>query len=224
MSVSDDISSLTLACPLCNSQAFFFTKSKHKQIYFRCDHCKSVFMRPDDYVNSDDEQKRYETHNNDVTDQRYQKFVSPITKTIENNFSEHDQGLDYGCGTGPVVTYVLNQKGYKNIKLYDPFFHDKPEVLENQYDFIICCEVMEHFYNPKAEFKALRQMLKPNGQLLCKTSLFLKKNNQKDFENWHYKDDETHVFFYSEKSLEYIKNEMNFKSVEYGQKLIRFIL
>ncbi|MDN6279539.1 MAG: class I SAM-dependent methyltransferase [Psychroflexus sp.] len=179
-------------------------------------------MHPKDYMDSAKEQMRYETHNNDIHDKRYQKFVSPITKTVEKNFSTQAKGIDFGCGTGPVATHVLQQKGFKNIALYDPYFHNHPEVFKEKYDFIMCCEVMEHFYQPQVEFKKLRQLLKPGGQLLCKTRLFLAHENQTDFEKWHYKDDKTHVFFYGEKSLAYIKDQMGFKTLDFNKKLIQF--
>lgn len=223
MSTATHHLSLTIACPLCNSQASFFIGTFGKT-YLRCHRCSSVFMHPKDYVNPTKEQSRYESHNNDIHDKRYQKFVSPITKAVEKDFDPQAKGLDFGCGTGPVATHVLNQKGFKNIALYDPYFYNRPEIFEETYDFIMCCEVMEHFYEPQEEFSKLRKMLKPGGQLLCKTRLFLSHQNQTDFEKWHYKDDETHVFFYGDKSLAYIKDQMGFKTLDYNNKLIQFSL
>lgn len=215
--------SLTLACPLCNCQASFFIETFGKT-YLRCQGCSSVFMHPKNYVNSAKEQRRYETHNNDIHDKRYQKFVSPITKAVEKNFIPQARGLDFGCGTGPVATHLLNQKGFEDIALYDPYFYNQPKVLKEKYDFIMCCEVMEHFHQPREEFTKLRQMLNPGGQLLCKTYLFLNHQKQTDFDKWHYKDDQTHVFFYGEKSLAYIKNQMHFKTLDFNQKIIQFSL
>jgi len=67
------------------------------------------------------EKECYQTHNNDILDKRYQQFVSPITSHIYNHFSPEDRGLDFGAGTGPVISYLLRQKEYQ-IKQYDPFF------------------------------------------------------------------------------------------------------
>ena len=68
-----------------------------------------------------DEISRYEIHNNDVEDKGYQKFVLPITKAILHNYKPNHTGLDFGAGTGPVISKVLQDHHY-NIKLYDPFF------------------------------------------------------------------------------------------------------
>ncbi|MDA3817128.1 MAG: hypothetical protein PF486_07110, partial [Prolixibacteraceae bacterium] len=91
------------------------------------------------------ERERYIEHNNDVNDVRYQNFVSPITGAVQNDFSPVDSGLDFGGGTGPVITNFINDNGY-NIIDYDPYFNDRPELLEKTYDYIACCEVMEHFF------------------------------------------------------------------------------
>ena len=76
-------------------------------------------------------------------------------------------------------------------------------------DFIICCEVIEHFHSPSSEFALLRKLLKPGGSLLCMTHLLPKKTA---FRNWYYKNDPTHVIFYSEENIQWIKSNFNFES------------
>jgi hypothetical protein len=68
-----------------------------------------------------EEKERYLTHNNDITDPRYQKFVQPVVNAVMENFSTASKGLDFGAGAGPVAAEVLGGKGY-SVKLYDPFF------------------------------------------------------------------------------------------------------
>ncbi|QSS97166.1 class I SAM-dependent methyltransferase [Psychroflexus sp. ALD_RP9] len=215
--------SFTRPCKLCSGRAFYFTET-HNRLYYKCASCTLIFLDPNHYVSPKKEQTRYETHNNDVTDIRYQKFVLPITAAVESRFASTSIGLDYGCGTGPVATYVLQNKGFKNIKLYDPYFEPHEEYLtSNTYDFIICCEVMEHFYEPFKEFKRLSRLLTSGGVLYCKTKLFSDKQNAKDFEKWHYKNDETHVCFYNEKNLAFIAQEFGLKLDKKDNQLISFI-
>ena len=78
---------------------------------------------------------------------------------------------------------------------------------------------MEHFYEPQAEFKALSHRLKPGGKLYCKTSLYSETIN---FENWYYKDDPTHVFLYTTKSLEWIAENLGFSALEINPEVIIF--
>ncbi|WP_372918039.1 class I SAM-dependent methyltransferase [Salegentibacter sp.] len=204
-------------CILCGAETRTFRKSKKRE-FVRCTNCGGIQLLPEYYVAEDIEKQRYLTHNNDVEDPRYQQFVSPITSRVLGEFSFKHTGLDYGCGTGPVAATELEKHGY-SVALYDPFFHSDKGVLTNSYDFIICCEVMEHFYEPTREFRELSGKLNPGGKLYCKTSLY---SEDIDFDNWYYKNDPTHVFFYTEESLIWIKENLGFSRVEIEPKLIVF--
>ena len=158
------------SCPLCNGESSFFHSYKDCD-YYKCTGCQSVFVNSNCFPNPNDERDRYLTHNNDVFDSGYRNFVSPIIDVVVNDFSVDHCGLDFGAGTGPVITEILAEKGY-NIVPYDPFFYNNLELLEKQYDFIICCEVIEHFFKPQEEFAQLRSMLKPIGKLICMTDFY----------------------------------------------------
>ncbi len=201
-------------CPLCNHQAENFFQEK----FFLCSNCLGIFRPKHLLLDPISEQKRYETHNNDVTDIRYQSFVSPITEAILNEFTAKHSGLDFGAGTGPVISKVLSDNGY-NIKQYDPFFHKFPELLNDKYDYIACCEVIEHFYNPQKEFKLLKTLLKKNGALFCMTALY---DHSINFEKWYYKNDPTHVFIYQKETLEWIQINIGFSKVIIENNLIKF--
>lgn len=168
---------------------------------------------------AEDEKKRYETHNNDPEDEGYRQFVAPIVNAIKKGFAPHHLGLDFGAGTGPVITHVLQQSGY-HVNLYDPFFWRHPEHLKLTYDYIACCEVIEHFHNPEKEFGLLRSLLTPNGALYCMTALY---NDEIDFENWYYKNDPTHVFFYHRKTVEWIKKQFSFSEAVIHDRLIQLL-
>ncbi len=206
-------------CRLCDGVSREYHEYLGK-LYLQCSTCRAIFLAPQFYIDPVLEQSRYLEHNNDVTDPRYQDFVSPITQGIKEHFPVTAKGLDYGCGTGPVAAVELQKSGY-SVALYDPFFANNPKVLGDQYDFIICCEVMEHFHNPYVEFKRLRRLLLPNGRLYCKTAVF---SEQTDFGSWYYKNDPTHVFFYTAASLEWIKDMIGFRSLKNEPLLITFSL
>jgi SAM-dependent methyltransferase len=159
-------------------------------------------------------------HNNNVDDVRYQQFVSPVTSAVMNDYSPKHKGLDFGAGTGPVISKVLTDNQF-NIKAYDPFFHNHPQLLDETYDFIACCEVIEHFYTPCKEFSLLKSLLKPNGRLYCMTDIY---NENIDFHGWYYKNDPTHVFFYQQQSFRYIKDKFGFSDVTIDGRLITFIV
>ena len=175
-------------------------------------------MDKDLRLDSEAEKSRYEEHINDVEDKGYQKFVSPITNAIIKDFSTSDEGLDFGAGTGPVISKLLIESKF-SIKLYDPFFQNYPELLDYKYNYIVCCEVMEHFFHPKKEFELLLSLLQPNGKLYCMTDLWNKSIN---FHKWYYKNDQTHVFIYTKETIRWIKKELNFSDVTIDGRLIIF--
>jgi SAM-dependent methyltransferase len=201
-------------CPLC----FCRTEKFHEDVFFLCNQCKGILRPGQKHLSYKQEKAHYETHNNDVNDPRYQQFVSPITAAILEKFTIRHKGLDFGAGTGPVVSKVLNDRGY-NIRLYDPFFHNNPELLERKYDYIVCCEVIEHFHFPNKEFRLLRSMLYPDGILFCMTHLY---QPEYDFSQWYYKNDPTHVFIYQRETIRWIQTNFRFRNHCVENRLIKF--
>jgi len=207
---------MTQTCPLCNNNGNLFYRFKER-IYYKCENCEGIFVDKKLKPNSDSEKTRYENHINNVEDKNYQKFVSPITNAILQNCTKNDKGLDFGAGTGPVISKILQDNNFQ-IAQYDPFFHNYPNLLKQKYDYIACCEVIEHFHNPHKEFVLLKKLLNTNGVLYCMTELYTDKI---DFHKWHYKNDFTHVFIYQKKTLEFIKKHFNFSELHINKRLIK---
>jgi SAM-dependent methyltransferase len=204
-------------CPLCRSKGDVFYHFKER-LYHQCSNCYGIFVNERLKTDSTTEKRRYQEHNNDVDDPKYRQFVSPITNAILQNFTPDDQGLDFGAGTGPVISKVLAENNY-SILQYDPFFHHYPEILKNKYDYIACCEVIEHFYTPYKEFQLLRRLLKKDASLYCMTDLY---DSSIDFHKWYYKNDLTHVFIYQQETIHWIQQEIGFSSVGIDGRLITF--
>lgn len=205
-----------MECRICEHPTRLFFKGYYD--FYQCLSCKSVQRHPSTYPSLQEEKKRYEQHNNDVNDLNYQQFVKPIVNEVLKNHQPNEKGLDFGSGTGPVITKLLKDKDYY-IQTYDPIFDNNKAVLQQQYHFIVCCEVMEHFHDPKKEFTLLKSLLLPGGKLYCMTDLY---SVNIDFDKWYYKNDPTHVFFYSKKSLEYIKRKWGFSKLKIASRLITF--
>lgn len=204
-------------CPLCSGIGEIFYQYK-KRLYHQCNNCYGIFVDQSLIPDNNTEKERYKEHNNDVNDLKYQQFVSPITEAILSSHNKEDQGLDFGAGTGPVIAKVLKDNNY-NIELYDPFFHNNPELLEDKYDYIVCCEVIEHFHNPKKEFRLLKKLMKEGALLYCMTDLYTESI---DFHKWYYKNDMTHVFIYHAKTIRWIQKEFEFINVTIVDRLITF--
>ncbi len=204
-------------CLLCNRVGEVFYKDK-KQLYLKCTRCSAIFMSGAILPDREAEKLRYMEHNNDVNDPGYRKFVSPITSAIMSRFTPGHKGLDFGAGTGPVISEILQEEGY-SIEQYDPFFFNDTALLERKYDYIACCEVIEHFHDPEKEFRLLRRMLLPGGRLFCMTDIY---DHTIDFARWYYKNDPTHVFIYQRETLEMIRKEFGFPELAVEGRLVTF--
>ncbi len=203
-----------MICTLCSSELI----NKKDEYYYHCDTCKALVKDKKYYLSAEDEKARYETHNNDINDLGYQNFTMPITQYVLDNFQAEDKGLDFGSGTGPVISSMLQKKDY-HIVQYDPFFAPNPELLNSKYDYIFSCEVFEHFHNPQKEIERLLSLLTKNGYLLVMTMLY---NNEIDFKGWNYRNDDTHVFIFRKETMEFIEEEYNLEIDVLTDRLIVF--
>jgi SAM-dependent methyltransferase len=208
-----------IKCTLCGAVAEFYSIFREIS-YYSCSECCSILMDPVSYLSKHEEKARYDKHNNDVSDPGYRQFVKPLVDRIKVENNRNAVGLDYGAGPGPVASFLLQEEGYR-MQLYDPFYYPDQAVLETQYDFIICCEVIKHFHFPYDQFVLLKSLLRPGGSLYCMTELH---NEEIEFEHWHYKNDPTHVFFYHRKTLEWIREKLCFSDLLVANRLIHFTL
>lgn len=204
-------------CRLCAAPVTFYQNWRGRD-YWQCDECHALQMDKQHLPERECETALYLTHENDVDDPRYQQFVSPITEAILSQITPDKIGLDFGAGPGPVISKIISEKGYQT-KLYDPVFYPDNRVLTQQFDYIICCEVIEHFHQPAIEFARLKSLLSAGAKLFCMTQLF---DEDIDFAKWHYKNDITHVFFYHRDSLNFIQQQFAFSTVAINQRLITF--
>lgn len=204
-------------CRLCNHEMYFFSTTRQRD-YYRCPNCDSIQLDHTMLLDHDSEKYRYELHNNDIDDPGYQKFVKPITSYILDNFNSNDKGLDFGAGPGPVISKILNDHGY-DISQYDPYFFPNDYLLKKKYLYVISCEVIEHFNEPKTSFDLLHNVLPKGGSWVFMTDLYKDKI---DFSHWYYKNDETHVIFYTQKTLQYLKKYYGFSDLIINNRLVIF--
>jgi SAM-dependent methyltransferase len=199
-------------CPLCLSSKTILIL----ETYSQCGECELVFLQSKYYLNPEEEKQRYLLHNNDVLDERYQKFAQPLVDSVLSHVSAAHSGLDYGAGPDSVVIYLLNKSKYL-IHAYDPYFHPKEDLLKGTFDYIVSSEVIEHFYHPQTEFQQFYKRLNPGGWLFLQTEIL---QTDTVFANWYYRRDPTHVVFYSEKTLQWIQQKYKFTDLKIISKRI----
>jgi SAM-dependent methyltransferase len=202
-------------CPLCSHNASLFFKNE-KQLFYQCNTCKGIFADKKLHLNNHEEKARYKHHKNHIDDLGYIQFADPIISSVKKYFNSSHKGLDFGVGHTPVISEVLKKDKYQ-LEIYDPLFFNNKEVLKNKYDFIVSCEVIEHFFNPLKEFTLLTNLLKPQGKLFCMTFIY---KEDIDFEKWFYKNDPTHVFLYQKETFLWIAEKFKFQPVKIKNRLV----
>lgn len=206
-------------CPLCHSPEYLSADAT--DTFLTCQHCGLVYRNPKLFLSPQQELERYQLHKNDIADVGYQEFVQPTVTAVMRDYQvQKNVGLDFGAGPGPVITDLLRKHGY-SIHLYDPFFHPDKKALDTTYDFIVCCEVIEHFHQPNREFSLLKNLLNRGGRIYCQTLLY---DHEIPMGQWHYSRDPTHVVFFTKKSLDYIQEQWEFNRVEVADRLVTFSL
>ena len=190
-------------CPFCNSSNIYSIKEK-KKIFWRCNYCHGIFLDSQFFLKPSEQKKRYDCHNNNVTDSGYRKFLEdfifPVFLYIKNPIATV---LDFGCGPcdesgiSNLNQVVIDSIQSHKIELvqWDPYFYPDENSLKKQYDLVFCLEVAEHFENPEEGFCNLSRVCKAGGFVAIGTMLV--PDTDTTFKKWWYKNDSTHVAFYS---------------------------
>ena len=147
-----------------------------------------------------------------------------VTKFIHN--SDKQKLLDYGCGNGLFLQYLLNNNWSLSLSGFDPYLTSKNtndikflvdkginfqkqfnRVANTTYDVVTALDVIEHIEDDKKALVDIHKILKPDGKLLlivpshpCLYSLY-------DVASGHYRR-------YTKKSMQNVLTEAGFTVVE----------
>lgn len=182
-----------MRCPLCDGSEIMPYHRDQRRPYQRCERCALVFVAPANHLSPEAERAEYDLHENVVEDPGYRRFLSRLAQPLTTRLQPGASGLDFGCGPGPALAAMLEEAGF-TMRLYDQFYATDEQALSGQYDFICATEVVEHLRQPGAELARLWSLLAPGGWLGIMTKLV---QDPVAFAHWHYKNDPTHICFYS---------------------------
>lgn len=191
-------------CPLCywcGPCKYFQDK---RRTYWQCERCQLVFVMPDQQVSCDREKAEYDLHENAEADAGYLKFLRRLGDPLVDKLVPGARGLDFGCGPGPALQQWLLAQGF-HVAVYDKFYAQDPRVLQLNYDFICATEVVEHLAQPGLTLVALWQRLMPGGFMALMTKRVI---DQQAFSTWHYKNDPTHIAFFSDPSFAWLAKSL----------------
>jgi SAM-dependent methyltransferase len=180
-------------CPLCGLVDVREFSQDARRRYLRCQQCLLVFVPAQYWLSRELEQREYDRHENGIDDPGYRQFLGRLFEPLVLRLPAAASGLDFGCGPGPALAHMLREAGFQ-VHLYDSFYYPDPVALTRAYDFICATEVVEHLHRPGMELSRLWGLLHPGGTLGIMTKLVM---DAQAFSRWHYKNDPTHVCFFS---------------------------
>lgn len=197
-------------CKICGSSDLRVLELKDK--YYYCNNCEAIFIDQKEIVAPSKEKERYEGHDNNHQNEGYvNMFEEFIENVIDPNLDLEagDQVLEFGCGPGPVLADLLEEKGAE-VDRYDPYFFPEKVFEQKKYDLITSTEVFEHFSDPIKEMNLLKSHLKDNAYLAVMTSFH---PGPDEFSDWWYKWDPTHIVFYNQRTFEYLASQFDLEIV-----------
>lgn len=187
--------------------------------------CGGFFLLPEYFLPPEAQKERYLLHNNSLSDEGYRSFLKDFADTALLQIGKLSDGpprtvFDYGCGNGALgeLLKLYISKGLlpenTEIRGRDPFFAPDTPFFRGGADAVLCLEVAEHFENPDEGFAGLARACKKGGYAAVQT-LFAPEGGSEAgadtrsnaeaaeaaFRSWWYKEDATHVSFYTLKAL-----------------------
>ena len=189
-----------ILCPLCRQGSPHHYHSDKRRDYLQCARCQLVFVTPEQLPDAREEKAIYDLHQNSADDPGYLAFLQRLANPLLERLPACSRGLDYGCGPNPVLAQLLSRQGHL-MQYHDPFYHPLADVHGRQFDFISCTEAIEHFHRPATAWHHWMNMLLPGGYLAIMTKRVI---DAERFSRWHYKNDLTHVSFFSDATFDWL--------------------
>lgn len=193
---------MKIKCPICNDNNQI--TELETPTFFACVNCGFWYKNPMSHLSSSDEKARYQQHENTIENKGYVAMFERFLNTAVLPFVVRGKVLDFGCGPVPVLAKLLKNEGF-DVDVYDPYFYPNRGFECQQYDLITCTETCEHFNYPLEAFELMASLLKPEGKIALQTEFI---PDIKKFAGWYYKNDPTHVGFYSRKVFEFIAEKL----------------
>ena len=189
-------------CNLCNSRIENIKTDRKEKKYLLCSNCGLIQLDKQLHLTTAAEKQRYMLHENSSDNTGYLRYLNNIiTNSITPFLKPGNRLLDFGCGPEKTWAKILKEKSY-NVSTYDPYFDNNSDWLNRNFDAVTAIEVFEHLSSPAKELVLLSSCLKAGSLLVIRTMLH--NNNWDNFQKWWYKEDPTHISFYSETTINYI--------------------
>ncbi|MBT1445240.1 methyltransferase domain-containing protein [Shewanella sp. JM162201] len=194
---------MSLVCNLCGASDLYLFAEDKRRPYYRCRHCALVQVPSPFHLSPEAEKAEYDKHDNGEDSPGYRHFLSRTLTPLLPRLAPGARGLDYGCGAGALLAKMAAEQGYQ-FAPYDLYYFPDRSVLNSRYQCITLTEVIEHVADAAALLDELARLITPGGILAIMTKRVL---SAEAFSRWHYKNDPTHINFYSDETFAWITAE-----------------
>ncbi len=209
------------SCIFCFEKNIIFSKISNRE-YGLCKVCGGIFVKKTDFISENAQKKRYLLHNNDLNNAGYKKFlenfINPVLEFLkkQNKITLNFSIFDFGSGVKPCLCELLHHycvngllPSDTQINMYDKFFASEKPFIES--DLCVCLETIEHFENLESDLQNLSNCVKKGGYCAIGTNLVPEATS---FEKWWYKEDSTHVCFFTIPALKACLSRVNLSFVD----------
>lgn len=189
-------------CRICDDQAFIFFEDRRP--FYLCKNCGLIFT--DCPLSSEKTKEHYQSQH--VNNFDWSNFAKSLLEAV--SFAIKPRTIfDFGSGSGKLAD-EFRTMGFE-VHNYEPMLHGvfQAEKYFNSYDLVILNEVIEHLVDVISVFYGVCSLVRSGGLLYVGTLTTDAMINEPDkfqelFSSWWYKDDQTHVSFFSQLTFEYI--------------------
>ncbi len=212
-----------MECIICHSPNMTKLFERDLQLFYRCPSCGLILRDPASRLDEGKERERYLLHDNTPSNTGYLAYLNRFIEEqiIENISIDDPLILDFGSGPEPVLSDLLKERGYR-VSSYDTYFSPDRGYAKNSYDLIVLLEVIEHIADPLAVCEGLSGLLNPGGRMILQTMLVDEKIRD-TFGSWWYKEDMTHISFYTKESFEILAQQLGLTVVSSGKNVTIFL-
>jgi 2-polyprenyl-3-methyl-5-hydroxy-6-metoxy-1,4-benzoquinol methylase len=211
------INDVIINCKICGNTTFEKSDLKTKVTYDVCPVCDFISIKEHHLLSPQDEQKRYELHNNDTFDSGYTRRFENMIDLHIKPLKQVKNILDFGSGPYPMLSHILKEQGYQ-VVYFDPYFANNMSYRNQKYDLIVLSEVIEHIQYPLQTLDGLLELLHQDGFILVMTEF--RTMDIDGFFTWWYRRDSTHISFFNQKTFETIAKNLQLKIYTTNQKNI----
>ncbi len=205
-------------CRVCGTASGLFYQNERR--FFRCPECRLIFTV--DAVDKSLEEAHYKKQWAE-TDPGFWKSQVDVLLKIIALYRTPERLLDFGSGSGE-MTKELERRGVSATPL-EPMIHGylKDQRFSCTFDVVVAVEVIEHLPNLWEELNAIENVLATGGIVIFSTlltnSFVDAPDAARQFADWWYKDDPTHVSFFCNRTLGKLADMGKFDIDVYGDKV-----